>query len=84
MRKRSCGTCLFLLSIFKASSVFSQLQRAELVSVVSEDAEDPSSSSAVNTSRLWQMDGSEQKCQVKEGAAFPQDKGWGLRRVSDT
>lgn len=30
MRKRSCGTCLFLLSIFKASSVFSQLQREKL------------------------------------------------------
>ncbi len=43
------------------------------MSVDSEDAEDPSDR-AVNTSCLWQMDGSEQKCQVKEGAAFPQDK----------
>lgn len=75
MHKHSCGS-LFVVcfcSPFSKLHLFSHSCRERIVSVDSEDAEDPSDR-AVNTSCLWQMDGSEQKCQVREGAAFPQDK----------
>lgn len=75
---------LFVFALdFQSFICFLTAAERKIVSVDSEDAEEPSSST-VNTSWLWQMDGSEQKCQVKEGAAFPQDKEWGLCRMSDT
>lgn len=75
MRKRSCGS-LFVVcfcSPFSKLHLFSHSCREKTVSGDSEDAEHPSDR-AVNTSCLRQMDGSEQKCQVREGAALPQDK----------
>ncbi len=72
MRKRSCGS-LFVVCF---CSPFSKLHLFS--HSCSEDAEHPSDR-AVNTSCLLQMDDSEQKCQVREGAAFPQDKERSLR-----
>ncbi|ROJ78752.1 Proto-oncogene tyrosine-protein kinase ROS [Anabarilius grahami] len=57
---------LFVFALdFQSFICFLTAAERKIVSVDSEDAEEPSSST-VNTSWLWQMDGSEQKCQVKE------------------